>query len=108
MERHHSASSEPIHSWFELSYAQYLTIPRTVLQSMPEHWQRRFVECLEELDAAIEWRPTDGQYWVVMREGGRNRYLRDPLMNYERGRRRVPFRDVWNPQGLAAEPSHEA
>lgn len=25
----------PIHYWFKLSYAQYLAIPRSVLQSMP-------------------------------------------------------------------------
>lgn len=95
--RHHSESTEPVHSWFELSYAQYLTIPRTALQSMPEAWQQRFVECLEELDAAIDWRPKDGQYWVVMRDGNRNRFLSDPLMDYQRGRRKVPVLDVWTP-----------
>lgn len=42
-------TNEPIHEWFELSYAQYLTIPRSVLQSMPQEWQDRFVKCLEEL-----------------------------------------------------------
>jgi len=32
---------EPLHNWFELTYAQYLTIPRSILQSMPVEWQRR-------------------------------------------------------------------
>jgi hypothetical protein len=32
---------ELIHNWFELTYAQYLTIPRSILQSMPVEWQRR-------------------------------------------------------------------
>lgn len=39
-----------VHGWFELSYAQYLTIPRSVLEAMPEDWQFKFVELLEQLD----------------------------------------------------------
>lgn len=42
----------PIHGWFELSYANYLVVPRARLQSMPVEWQERMVACLEELDAA--------------------------------------------------------
>jgi hypothetical protein len=59
---------EPIHSWFELTYAQYLTIPRSILQSMPQEWQARFVKCLEELDETFDWRPTEGRYWVRLKD----------------------------------------
>ena len=92
-----SLDSEPIHTWFELSYAQYLTVPRSVLQSMPTEWQARFVACLEQLDAAIEWSPDDGRYWVRLKDG-QGRFVRDPLMDYERGRRRVPLKtdDAWD------------
>jgi hypothetical protein len=83
---------DAIHSWFELSYAQYLTIPRSVLQSMPGSWQQRFVACLEQLDALIDWRPHGGRYWVELRDA-QGRYARDPLMDYERGRRRIPLRN---------------
>lgn len=38
-----------IHDWFGLSYAAYLVINRSVLQSMPLDWQERFVGCLREL-----------------------------------------------------------
>jgi hypothetical protein len=86
-----SESEEPIHLWFELSYAQYLTIPRSVLQSMPVEWQRRFVECLEELDEFIDWRPDNGRYSVQLKDE-RGRYIHDPLMDYERGRKRVPLK----------------
>ncbi len=81
----------PIHQWFELSYAQYLTIPRSVLQSMPVAWQARFVACLEELDATIDWRPPHGRYWVQLKDE-QGRYVADPLMDYERGRRRIAHR----------------
>lgn len=81
---------EPIHEWFELSYAQYLTVPRSVLQSMSKEWQDRFVKCLEELDEKIDWRPREGRYWVKLKDD-KGRYVSDPLMDYERGRRRIPF-----------------
>ena len=81
---------EPVHYWFELSYAQYLTIPRSVLQSMPVEWQQRFVKCLEDLDEAIDWRPPEGQYMVKLKVGGKT--VNDPLMDYERGRRHIPSR----------------
>ena len=86
---------EPIHDWFELTYAQYLTIPRSVLQSMPVEWQARFVKCLQELDDAIDWRPKEGRYWVVL--AGEEFYsleqeLPDEFRDYERGRRRIPLR----------------
>lgn len=85
---HHVNDAEPVHSWFELSYAQYLTVPRSVLQSMPVEWQQRLVACLEELDEQIDWRPKEGRYWVKLKDD-RGRYVEDPLMDYQRGRRRI-------------------
>ena len=79
-----------IHDWFELSYAQYLTIPRSVLQSMPSEWQEIFVKCLEELDEKIDWRPKEGRYWVKLKDD-KGRYVEDPLMDYQRGRRKIAF-----------------
>ncbi|MEU8926994.1 hypothetical protein AB0D10_39765 [Kitasatospora sp. NPDC048545] len=43
----------PVHSWFGLTYANYLVVPRTLLQSMPASWQQRTVACLTELDQAF-------------------------------------------------------
>lgn len=69
----------------------FMTIPRSVLQSMPGEWQSKFVGLLRELDRTIDWRPEEGQYWVQLKDD-RGRYVDDPLMDYERGRRRVPLR----------------
>ena len=71
----------PVWDWFELSYAQYLTIPRSIMCSMPREWQERMVQCLEELDEAFEWRPKEGRYWVQLKDD-RGRYTHDPLMQY--------------------------
>ena len=84
---------DAIHTWFELTYAQYLTVPRSVLQSMPDDWQARFVACLEELDDTIDWRPPAGRYWVQLRDA-QGRYRHDPLQDYQRGRRRIPHRSA--------------
>lgn len=48
------ADDEPVHAWFELSYANYQVLSRTLMQSMPAEWQRRMVACLEELRGAFE------------------------------------------------------
>jgi hypothetical protein len=71
----------PVHDWFELSYAKYLTIPRSILQSMPVEWQERFAACLRQLDTALPWRPTEGCYWVKLKDG-KGRYVTDPFDDY--------------------------
>lgn len=45
-------TSGPVHTWFELSYANFLVWHRTHMQSMPVEWQQRFADLAEELDAA--------------------------------------------------------
>lgn len=94
---------EPVHTWFELSYARYLSIPRSVLQSMPIKWQRRFVMCLNELDGLIDWRPKANQQYKVNLHERTEVYdpilkrnvetwghrVYDSLEDYERGRRRI-------------------
>jgi hypothetical protein len=87
-----SEDSEPVHLWFSLSYANYLVLPRSVLQSMSEEWQRRFVACLEELDAAaghLDW-PS----YAVNARGSDGRFVTDPIPLYNRGRARVPLREI--------------
>lgn len=44
---------EHIHTWFELSYSNYLVLNRTLLQSMPDGWQARFVALLDEMHDAF-------------------------------------------------------
>ena len=42
-----------IHTFFGLSYSNYLVLPRTLLQSMPEEWQHKFVRLLDEYQEAF-------------------------------------------------------
>jgi hypothetical protein len=70
-----------VHDWFELTYAQYLTVPRSILQAMPAAWQARFVACLEELDHTFAWRPKEGRYWVTLKDA-KGRIVADRFREY--------------------------
>jgi hypothetical protein len=99
--------ADRLHLWWELSYAQYLTVPRSVMQSMPDDWQDKMAALLNELDERIEWRPKGACYKVELRKYGYEfdpeqdmdvftwrEEIHDPLAEYDRGRRRLPL----NPQ----------
>ncbi len=55
---------DAIHKHFGLSYANYLVLPRTLLQSMPDEWQARFVALLDEMDTAFAHVPKADDYKV--------------------------------------------
>lgn len=56
--------TEAIHLHFSLSYANYLVLPRTLLQSMPVPWQARFVSLIDELHEAFQHVPQAQAYKV--------------------------------------------
>ena len=45
--------TEAIHRFFGLTYSNYLVLHRTLMQSMPDDWQRRAVAVFEELERAF-------------------------------------------------------
>lgn len=73
--------SGPAHGWFSLSYASYLVLPRSALQSMPLDWQQRFVALMEEWQ---EIGPRTPDEYVVQLRGERGRFVEDPWANYRR------------------------
>lgn len=74
-----------IHCWFDLTYANYLVLNRTLLQSMPDGWQERFVGCLRELRAAFRSIP-QAEGFMVKATDFAGKFARDPVPHYERGR----------------------
>ena len=42
-------------SFLEYPWVQFWTLPRALMEQMPEEWQERMRDCLEELDAN-QWR----------------------------------------------------
>lgn len=76
-----------IHAFFGLSYAKYLVLPRSILQSMPEEWQRDFVKLLEQLDTnctVMNIQMPD--YSVSAKKGGK--FIKDPYRDYWRNGQR--------------------
>lgn len=53
--------TDAIHTHFGLSYATHLVMPRTILQSMPDWWQRDFVHLLRLYDHACSGLPENMQ-----------------------------------------------
>ncbi len=70
---------EAIHGAFGLSYAHYLVVPRSLLQSMPNEWQQRFVDTLKEMDDFGLESPFG--YSVQRRDDG-GRFRADPFSPY--------------------------
>lgn len=84
----YAGEPEPIHLWFNLTYANYLCLPRSVLQSMPQEWQARFCEMLDEMREMyghLDW--PSYRVSAVDRETGR--FISDPIPHYNRGRTRL-------------------
>lgn len=74
----------PINEWFELSHAQFLTVPRLVMENMPLEWQLKMKALLEELDETFDWRPKEGRYWVKLKDA-QGHYCPAPLGDYRHG-----------------------
>lgn len=84
-----------IHGWFELTYANFLTIPRALLQSMPEEWQERFVTLLHELEHHYGRETLDElmpSAYTVTAVDDTGRFIRNPCPHYNRGRTFIPGR----------------
>jgi hypothetical protein len=87
---------EPIHDYFELNYCTYLTLPRSILQSMPVEWQRKFVALVKELDERSGWREDlPGNYRVNLTDS-HGRCVQDKFLDYDRGRTRWPIKGESN------------
>jgi hypothetical protein len=79
---------EAIHLWFGLTYANYLVMPRSILQSMPDEWQKKFVLLLNEARETfpdLDW----PSYRCMAVDESTGRFIKDPIPHYNRGRTRL-------------------
>lgn len=70
-------------SWFGLSYASWLTLPRVLMHDMPDDWQARMAQLLQEWDDT--WTPGvlgDATPTVGARIDGCFARWRPELLNY--------------------------
>jgi len=72
-----------VHEAFGLTRASYFVIPRLVLESMPEGWQERFVDLVNEAHERFVF---DERPYDVRLRGRDGRFEHDPLSEYRHGR----------------------
>lgn len=77
--------SDELETWWSLSYASWLTLPRVLMQAMPIEWQDRMATLLNEYDAAFTKRPDLGTVVRVV-DPVSGRFVSCPqwLTNYRR------------------------
>ena len=68
----HNTESFKMESVWGLSHANYLTLPRSIIQEMPIEWQDTLAGLLNELGDTVESFVEEGQsYWVELGEESR-------------------------------------
>lgn len=84
----------PIHDFFGLSYASYLVLPRSILQSCTVKTQQALCDALamvrlEEGRGLPQPWPGELHIRVQLQDPENGRFLKDDLADYQRGRRRL-------------------
>ena len=79
-----------IHNWFGLTYANYLVLPRSILQSMDAEWQKKMVNLLNEMEdkmreEGLEFTPN----YSVNATDSNGKYIKDPYRYYWRNNNRI-------------------
>lgn len=85
---------DPVHEYFALSYCGFVVLHRSIMQSMPVEWQREMVRLLRQADEAASDLPGMPDRFSLMARDQKGRIVRDPYLDYERGRRRVELRPI--------------
>jgi len=57
--------------FFGLSYASWLTLPRVMMHEMPDDWQLRMAQLLQEFHQVYEWPEEIADIHVQVRNGRR-------------------------------------
>lgn len=75
---------EKLWRWFGLSYASFVTIPRVMMREMPDEWQGKMAELLEEFDETYPNQIDLPEPYVTARKNYRFTKWPEWLLNYRR------------------------
>ncbi|MGL4753563.1 MAG: hypothetical protein ACRCXB_14370 [Aeromonadaceae bacterium] len=75
---------ERLWSWFGLSRASFLVIPRVLMHEMPDEWQMKMSELLEEYDNAYDTSGVCDSVNVSCKICGKFSKLPEWVTNYRR------------------------
>nr|DAH84899.1 MAG TPA: hypothetical protein [Caudoviricetes sp.] len=73
-----------LHSWFGLSHATFLVMPRVAMMQMPIEWQEKMSELLHQYDETIDTGAFGVHSCFVTAKGDNNKFMKMPeeLLNY--------------------------
>jgi len=76
------STNERMHQWWSLTYAAWLTMPRVMIQEMPDDWQERMAILCEEWDA--KWNNMPDMGTRVQITGPSGKLVKTPnwIINY--------------------------
>lgn len=90
--------SELMEGFWGMGKAEYLTIPRSIIQLMPVEWQNKLGRLMGDMDDLVDWHPEgENRYWVQLGylefehtddfidEEGSIIEVSDPLQEYRHG-----------------------
>lgn len=76
-----------LHSWFGLSYASFLVLPRSFMQEMPDEWQCKMAELLGEYDSTFKSVEEIDSVLVSARKDNKFTKIPEWVTNYRRPNR---------------------
>lgn len=74
--------NERLQEWFGLSYASWLTLPRVMMEAMPDEWQQKMADLLFEFQDTFENAPNIPTMVVTKDEHHRFKSFPDWVLNY--------------------------
>lgn len=63
--KHVDQPERSLNEWFALTYAQFVVMPRVIMQEMPDIWQNKMIQLLDELDETFDYFPANGNAYFV-------------------------------------------
>lgn len=78
---------DKLHGWFGLSYASFLVLPRSFMNEMPDEWQGKMAELLEEYDRTFGCVDEIDSVFVNARKWNRITKIPEWITNYRRPNR---------------------
>ena len=75
---------DKIHEWFGLSYSSWLTLPRVLMQEMPEDWQIKIVDLLKVYEDTFTNMPNIGTRVQITDSDGKLIKTPEWIINYRR------------------------
>lgn len=79
-----SDDRKDLHLWFGLSYASFLVMPRVAMMQMPQDWQEKMAELLNQYDETINTAAfgVKGCRVQALDENGKLMKMPEQILNY--------------------------